>query len=144
MNINAISNNLSTAGVPLLSGEAEVRSFGGDAVYSTYVLLGIDPLQYNLDYAKPPVRPILTDNKAKFKIYPNPANDQLSIELSNTMKGIANIEIYDLNGKLCYQTIINTAQQLQTIEIGSIKKGIYNIRITANNLSEYQKLVIIK
>ena len=39
MNINAISNNLSTAGVPLLSGEAEVRSFGGDAVYSTYVLL---------------------------------------------------------------------------------------------------------
>jgi hypothetical protein len=60
------------------------------------------------------------------------------------MKGIANIEIYDLNGKLCYQTIINTAQQLQTVEIGSIKKGIYNIRITANNLSEYQKLVIIK
>ena len=50
MNINAICNNLSTAGVPLLSGEAKVRSFGGDAVYSTYVLLGIDPIQYNLGY----------------------------------------------------------------------------------------------
>ena len=110
--------------------------FGGDAVYSARVILGIDPLQYNLDYAKPPVRPILTDTKAKAKVYPNPACDQLSIELSTTTEGIASIEIYNLNGKLCYQTYINASQQLQTIDIGSIKKGIYNIRITANNLSE--------
>lgn len=117
---------------------------GGDAVYSARVILGIDPLQYNLDYAKPPVRQILNDTKAKAKVYPNPACDQLSVELSTTTEGIASIEIYDLNGKLCYQTHINASQQLQTIDIGSIKKGIYNIRITANNLSEYQKLVIIK
>jgi hypothetical protein len=36
MNINAITKEFSTAGVPLLSGEAEVRSFGGDALSSLY------------------------------------------------------------------------------------------------------------
>ena len=50
MSYKAQENKRSTAGVPLLSGEAEVRSFGGDAVYSTYVLLGINPMQYNLGY----------------------------------------------------------------------------------------------
>jgi len=51
MSYKAQENKRSTAGVPLLSGEAEVRSFGGDAVYSTYVLQGINPMQYNLGYA---------------------------------------------------------------------------------------------
>ena len=36
MNINAISNNLSTAGVPLLKGEAGMGSFGGDALSNLY------------------------------------------------------------------------------------------------------------
>jgi hypothetical protein len=50
MNYRAQEFKRCTAGAPLLKGEAEVRSFGGDAVYSTYVLQGINPMQYNLGY----------------------------------------------------------------------------------------------
>ena len=145
--LQSIINNQtisSTDSLTLVNIAMQSPLTGGDAVYSARVILGIDPLQYNLDYTKPPVHPIKTDTKAKTKVYPNPACDQLSIELSATIEGMAGIEIYNLDGKLCYQTLINAAQQLQTIDIGSIKKGIYNIRISANNLSEYQKLVIIK
>ena len=138
---------ISSVGAPLLLGEAGVRSFeGGDAVYSARVILGIDPLQYNLDYAiLPDHKPMVTDDDvAKLKIYPNPANEILNIELSNIIEGSATIEIYDLNGKLCYYKVINTSQKLQSIDIRSILKGIYNIRITTNNKTENQKLVIIK
>jgi len=137
---------ISSVGAPLLLGEAGVRSFeGGDAVYSARVILGIDPLQYNLDYAISPIKPMVTDDDvAKLKIYPNPANEILNIELSNIIEGSATIEIYDLNGKLCYYKVINTSQKLQSIDIRSILKGIYNIRITTTNKTENQKLVIIK
>ncbi len=118
---------------------------GGDAVYAARVILGIDPLQYNLAYTKPPVhKPLSTTEKEELKVYPNPANDKLNIELSNALEGLATIEIYDLNSRLCYSTNINMAQKLQSINISGIKKGIYNLKIKTTNKTENQKLVIIK
>jgi len=77
-------------------------------------------------------------------IYPNPANDKLYIELDNTTDGSAKVEFYDLTGKLCYSTSINTTLKLQTLNISSIKAGIYNLRITTTDKTFNQKLVIIK
>ena len=78
------------------------------------------------------------------EVYPNPAKDELSIQFDNVIEGTAIIELFDLTGKLIYNTSINTDLKLQTLNISSLKAGMYNLRISGNNITKNQKLVIIK
>ncbi|MEI6823211.1 MAG: T9SS type A sorting domain-containing protein [Bacteroidota bacterium] len=78
------------------------------------------------------------------KVYPNPANDMLYIEFDNMEDCIAKVKFYDITGKLHYSTSINTTLKLQTLNISSIKAGIYNLQISTTTKINNQKLVIIK
>ncbi len=84
------------------------------------------------------------EDLGEVKVYPNPANDKLTIQLDNTMEGKAMVEILDLTGKLIYSSTINADFKLQTIDISKVSKGIYYLRISNNNTTNNQKLVIIK
>jgi hypothetical protein len=124
----------------------QLPSTGGNAVFSARVMLGIDPIIGNISYAKS-----IHDNESNkissttsINVYPNPANNTLHIELDAISEESATIDIYDLNGRLCYHTSINCKQKLQTINISSITKGIYNLQITTTAQTKNQKLVIIK
>ncbi len=119
---------------------------GGDAVISARVILGIDPDVENENRMKstftkpnPPIHTYST-----IRVFPNPANDKLYIVFDNTNEGMATVEMFDLTGKLVYQTTINATIKLQTININDIKKGIYSLRISTNNNIYNQKIVIIK
>jgi len=130
--------------VKVLSLGEDLGEVLGDAVYTARVMLNLDPTDLNMEYAKPPVhnQPIITENTVK--VYPNPANDRLYIALDGAIDGIANVDFYDLSGKLIYNTTINAVEKLQTLNINSIKAGVYNLRITTTNQNYNQKLVIIK
>lgn len=70
----------------------------------------------------------------KASIYPNPASTVLNIE---TEKELLAVEIYDLMGKKIIST--NNKQ----VNVSSLAKGIYNIRIVDNNQAvSTQKLMI--
>jgi hypothetical protein len=103
-------------------------------------------LQYNLDYAiAPKHQPQTALKNGELKVYPNPASNQLSVELTNEIQGTIVIEIYDINGKLVLNQLLNAKQKSQNIDISTVKKGIYNLRVKANDdIVKYQKLVIIK
>ncbi len=120
---------------------------GGNAVYNARAILDIsvtDNFQTNNNtFLLPLVKPQVS-NYSNIKIYPNPANDKLFIQLDDTMNGMAIIEINDLTGKLIYNTSINADFKLQTIDISKVSKGIYYLRISNNKSSNNQKLVIIK
>lgn len=121
-------------------------STDGKAVYSARAILDIyikDNIQQNNTFL-PPTMQSLTETYSAIKAYPNPANDKLYIQLDNTLDGIAKVEFYDLAGKLIYSTTINASLKLQMLNISNLTKGIYNLRITANNKTNNQKLVIIK
>ncbi|MEI6821685.1 MAG: T9SS type A sorting domain-containing protein [Bacteroidota bacterium] len=117
---------------------------GGDAVFTARVMLNIDTANVVLEYAKAPIHNPQIAKADNVKVYPNPANDRLYISLDGAIDGIANVEFYDLSGKLIYNTTINTVEKLQTLNINSIKAGVYNLRITTTNQNYNQKLVIIK
>ncbi|MEI6594497.1 MAG: T9SS type A sorting domain-containing protein [Bacteroidota bacterium] len=77
-----------------------------------------------------------------FKIYPNPANDILNIEIPFREIGDAIIKIYDVEGKLIMNTTISGQFGIEknTINISSLNHGFYFINIT-NDASYSAKFV---
>lgn len=72
-------------------------------------------------------------------IYPNPVNSQTSfINIASKLSLIKNIEIFDVLGKRVFATEL-TGKELN---VSNLKKGIYILKITENNISESRKLVI--
>jgi len=71
--------------------------------------------------------PSSTSLKSLFRIYPNPANDQLAIEFVNPQEGNCTFNVYSLKGELL-QTV-NSSQQLGfiTIPVSQLAPGTYII-----------------
>ncbi len=73
-------------------------------------------------------------NNLKATIYPNPATDNFTIEIENELKSV---EIYSLQG----QKVMN--YNSKNVNISSLSKGIYMVRIEdENNAVATQKLII--
>jgi hypothetical protein len=85
---------------------------------------------------------VITDieNKTQlnFKVYPNPVKDYLTIENSNF--NIKSIELIEINGRL----IINktTSEQKIKLELGSLKSGLYILKI--NSIDNFEAKIIVK
>jgi Glucose / Sorbosone dehydrogenase/Secretion system C-terminal sorting domain len=77
----------------------------------------------------------------EYKIYPNPAKNQISIESSSTTYPVE-VTIFDLNGKqLLFQKTQNTDKN--TINTSVLAKGLYLMNIKNNlNATSTQKVVI--
>ena len=73
-------------------------------------------------------------------VYPNPAQDHISILCSNTYN--SKISITDLLGNVVLQE--NLASNQQSYPITGITKGIYNLAITQNNQIVHLKKLIIQ
>jgi len=78
-------------------------------------------------------------NKDLFRIYPNPNNGLLTINISK-FSGNANIEVVDMNGRLVYKN--NSPFHLEkTIDIGTLQTGIYMLKISAEGLNYSEKII---
>ena len=142
--MNHITILHTSTNVKVLSFGEDLGEVNGDAVFSARAILGINPFIDDDNKPKSAFNNQQVQISNSIKIYPNPANDKLYIQLDNTLDGIAKVEFYDLAGKLIYSTTINASLKLQMLNISNLTKGIYNLRITANNKTKNQKLVIIK
>lgn len=68
-------------------------------------------------------------NNQKIKIYPNPANNLLTIELADE---IEEITLYDVHGKKADATAIQSTKSAQ-ISVANLADGIYLVRIKLTN-----------
>ena len=79
----------------------------------------------------------------RFTISPNPARDALNIKFENTnkVKQLC-ISIYEMNGKLLDQNMLEN-QPLETIyDISNLKSGVYFIELKSHCGTETQKFII--
>ena len=122
------------------------RFFTKDSVQieNTIQLLTLAPGEYRLYSTQKFVQPdISTENAAKkfqkenISIYPNPAEDVVTVSSEKT---ISKIEIYSVTGKLMKQ-INNSGQQIE-IPIGGYTSGIYFVHIFQGNNRITKKLVV--
>jgi hypothetical protein len=74
-----------------------------------------------------------------FKIYPNPAQNNFTVETNATEK--QTLQLFDVNGKLVLSQTIN---EKATIDAGNFNAGVYSLSIISNEGVLTKKLVIVK
>jgi hypothetical protein len=79
----------------------------------------------------------LTANQ--INIYPNPAQNNFTIETTSTEKQTLNI--FDVNGNLVLQ---QTIQNKTAIDVSNLSNGVYYASIINKNSTTTQKLIIVK
>lgn len=84
------------------------------------------------------VSPSLSNNQNTIEglnIYPNPANDVVTI--TSAANGVKNVQLFDVTGKQ-----IMNVETSSTINVSSLAKGIYVMKVTEAGKSATSKLVI--
>ncbi|MFI5142077.1 MAG: T9SS type A sorting domain-containing protein, partial [Bacteroidia bacterium] len=72
-------------------------------------------------------------------LYPNPAQNNFTVEVSSNEK--QTLFIFDINGK---QVLLQTINGTTNIDAGNLSAGVYNLSITNNQSVENKKLIIVK
>ena len=79
---------------------------------------------------------------ADIRIYPNPTNGQLTIELNNNFAPNTQLLIYDICGKLVLSETLSSAQNTHTLTLGHLSSGVYMLHLRNNGLNLVQKVVV--
>ena len=77
---------------------------------------------------------------SSFTVYPNPAGEVVHVELEGA--GIANVALYDLQGRVVTGVCDTHQQGTSTINLRNVPGGIYLLRVTDTNGKEYQRKII--
>lgn len=81
----------------------------------------------------------ITKYNDSFSIFPNPANESITIEFAENIDNGTFADIYSIEGKLIKQVPIK--QKKTEINISSLPAGIYIVEIAGNNGIAFRKLI---
>jgi hypothetical protein len=88
----------------------------------------------------------VTFEESALKVYPNPANGSVNMNLSNLSKDVeaVMVKIVDMNGKvvLTQSVSANEGNAEGMLDISSLKGGIYFVNVIGNDFKQTQKLVV--
>jgi len=76
-----------------------------------------------------------------FRVFPNPSNGSLTLELPQYSGKLLSFGIYDLTGKLQHSNSISSIFPIQ-ISLPELQSGIYIIRITGDNTNYSQRIML--
>ena len=93
-----------------------------DSVFVNVIICGNDTVGIDKEKVK--------SKKAKVKVYPNPAKDEIIIEISGDLNNLLNYELYSIDGRLIQKGKINKTKN--KIDISKIDAGIYILKILNN------------
>ena len=75
----------------------------------------------------------------QFVVYPNPATNMINVFVKQNTKGL-NLQLTNLQGKIVLKTSLN--QGNNQINIESLAKGIYFIKLDGTGINEMQKVIV--
>lgn len=78
----------------------------------------------------------------KLNIYPNPANTDVNIAIGGQNLKNTTVEMYDISGRLVYQTKIENEVALHKINTANYTSGLYVVKTQNAKGTQTQKLVI--
>lgn len=78
----------------------------------------------------------------RFELYPNPARDQVSLELDEPLKEVTKIELINQYGQRLLNQTMRPGQRIFTFSIQALPSGVYSVRISGNAGTSVKKLVI--
>ncbi len=86
---------------------------------------------------------ILSLEESSIKIYPVPANDRLTVEADFLSQDVY-ITIYDMAGRIVYNQSYTNAQKIITLNIASLRPGMYFIKVHKENNDQIMRKFIKK
>ena len=86
----------------------------------------------------------VAQNTVRLKTYPNPANEELTIDLANPEAQILLVDLYDITGKLVQHVAVeaNSGNNTLTLPVSSVNNGLYTLHISGNKLNAYSRVMI--
>jgi hypothetical protein len=105
----------------------------------------IKSLSYNGEESFSTVQIVKRNISSGFKIFPNPTNGELNIQVGNGSKDfISLINIYDMAGKRIYNKVLNTKSTNTDLQLKSVERGLYLLEVHTNNGNQYIKKIIVQ
>ncbi|MCC6840297.1 MAG: T9SS type A sorting domain-containing protein [Flavobacteriales bacterium] len=80
----------------------------------------------------------------QFAMYPNPTTGQLVLQLPESVRGLADMRVTDLAGRLVHQEVFSNNGSSRTIDLKGLQSGNYMVTITTNDWVKAQQLQIIR
>lgn len=123
----------------------------GEALYKyTFVdtsdVLGLDDksiyIKYNLSYLTS-IKEKQT-NQVSFSLYPNPANDMVTLDFDKGLNQNLSIEVKDILGKQIETVAVNSSAKKLQLDLSAYSKGIYFISVLNNQQIIKTKKLIVK
>lgn len=87
-----------------------------------------------------PIPVTIDEHKIEINLFPNPASDQIQIEIPNGVAGA--MRLYSVTGQLLHKAKIN--EQITTLSFTPFPSGLYFLRITIGNQTITKKVCISK
>jgi len=118
------------------------HGYVGNGVPSQYAgsILKIDNMTFSSQKALLGIKPISA--MEGIKVYPNPTNSQINIDLTNLSGSLEKIALYDMSGRLLSTQNYSGGLRstMKTIDMSGFSSGIYLIEATTTNGNFYQKV----
>lgn len=87
-----------------------------------------------------------TSVENSLNLYPNPTTDILNIQLSAPINEPLQVQVVDINGKICLQQTLNA--QTAQISTNSLPAGVYVLQLSGRDNNSFgtitQRFVVIK
>lgn len=77
----------------------------------------------------------------EFTVYPNPTNSSISFTNTAFVTGVFDLEIYDMTGRKI-RTYNNVRSETQTLNVGDLPNGIYQLSINQENNRISQSFIV--
>jgi len=107
-----------------------IWAIGSSTEYAYHSIRGATALSVSLGISE--------NNLLSFEMYPNPVSDVLNIQLPTSTEK-AEVSVFDYTGRLVSSKTISSNDK--AIDVQKISKGIYMIRVAANNKIGVQRFI---
>ena len=74
-------------------------------------------------------------------VYPNAFTEIVNIEFSAGLQGEVQVLVFNLSGQLVANRKTSITNNLVTLELGFLPRGMYLVRLTGSNLNYYTKII---
>ncbi len=120
--------------------------------YSNVWLLNLQDELQQMDICGFPGKQSLTGETQEFvpslTLSPNPADDLVKLSMNIENAGIMNISVFDINGNQVMNVIngmsVSQGQFEQSLSVGSLANGVYNVVVNINGVLHSIKLNVNK
>lgn len=117
--------------------QCEIDGAGG---YYIYTFNAIDARHSIAAVFTPSIGIDAVENNVKVSLQPNPATAQSQLTIEG-VNGEINFSLIDMSGRVIAEEVIN-ANEVKTINVSSLAKGTYFVRLTNSNFSKVEKLIV--